>query len=109
MANKEQKKLAPATVYESVIGCKWSRQILFSVAGGIRRPGAITRRIEGLSTKVQTDCLKKMINFGILEREDYAEVPPRVEYRLTEIGQKMIEILKTVETLQLEIEARRNR
>ena len=99
----------PSTVYESVIGCKWSRQILFSIAGGVARPGAITRRIEGLTTKVQTDCLKKMTGFGILERRDFAEVPPRVEYQLSEIGQKLLEILRAVEALQSDIEAYKNR
>ena len=109
MTNKEEKNLSSATVYESVIGCKWSRQILFSIASGVARPGAITRRIEGLTTKVQTDCLKKMTGFGILERRDYAEVPPRVEYQLTGIGQRLLEILKTVEILQSDIEAHKNR
>lgn len=109
MANKEEKKSSPSTVYESVIGCKWSRQILFSIAGGVVRPGAITRHIEGLTTKVQTDCLKKMTGFGILARQDYSEIPPRVEYQLTEIGERLLEILTTVEALQLDIEARQKR
>lgn len=104
MTNKEEKS-SSATVYESVIGCKWSRQILFSIADGVVRPGAITRRIEGLTTKVQTDCLKRMTGFGILERQDYSEVPPRVEYKLTEIGCRLLEILRIVEALQLDIEA----
>jgi hypothetical protein len=79
-----------------------------SVAGGIRRPGAITRRIEGLSTKVQTDCLKKMTfrhprARGLRGSSAASRIP------LDRNRTKMIEILKTVETLQLEIEARRNR
>jgi DNA-binding HxlR family transcriptional regulator len=109
MANKQEKKLPTSTIYESVIGCKWSRQILFLIAGGVARPGKLTQSIEGLTTKVQTDCLKKMTRFGILERQDFAEIPPRVEYKLTAIGQRLLEILKAVETLQLDIETRKRR
>jgi DNA-binding HxlR family transcriptional regulator len=50
-----------------------------------------------------------MTGFGILERRNYAEVPPRVEYQLTEIGQRLLEILRTVEILQSDIEAHKNR
>ena len=108
MANKKEKISAP-TIYENVIGCKWSRQILFLIAGGVARPGAITRTIEGLTTKVQTDCLKKLTSFGILERQDFAEVPPRVEYKLTEIGNRLLNILKDVEALQNDIERQKSR
>lgn len=108
MANKEEKISTP-TIYENVIGCKWSRQILFLIAGGVARPGAITRTIEGLTTKVQTDCLKKLTSFGVLERQDFAEVPPRVEYKITEIGNRLLEILKAVEALQNDIEIQKSR
>lgn len=108
MANKEE-KISSTTIYESVIGCKWSRQILFLINDGVARPGAITRTIEGLTTKVQTDCLKKLTSFGILERQDFAEVPPRVEYKLTETGERLLEILKAVEVLQRDIEIQKNR
>ncbi|MEW6129075.1 MAG: helix-turn-helix domain-containing protein [Acidobacteriota bacterium] len=107
MANTEEKKLSTTTIYESVIGCKWSRQILFSIAQGVDRPGAMTRAIEGLTTKVQTDCLRRMTGFGIIERLSFSEVPPRVEYKLTGIGKKLLEILKQVEELQYEIEVQK--
>jgi DNA-binding HxlR family transcriptional regulator len=68
-----------AAMLEYVLGCKWSIRILTLIRQGVDRPGAITRSLEGLTPKVQNDCLGKMVGFGILERIAYAEIPPRVE------------------------------
>ncbi|NJN56200.1 MAG: helix-turn-helix transcriptional regulator [Leptolyngbyaceae cyanobacterium SL_5_9] len=92
---------------EYIVGCKWSMQILSLICHGIDRPGAITRSIDGLTTKVQNDCLSKMVNFGILEKFSYPEVPPRVEYKLTSFGRRFIAILDTIAELQREIDANR--
>jgi DNA-binding HxlR family transcriptional regulator len=90
---------------EYIVGCKWSIRILTLIRQGVDRPGAITRSIEGLTTKVQGECLNKMVSFGILERIAYAEIPPRVEYKLTPFGQRFIAILDAVSELQQEIDA----
>lgn len=94
-----------AAMLEYIVGCKWSIRILTLIHQGVNRPGAITRSIDGLTTKVQGDCLNKMVGFGILERIAYAEVPPRVEYKLTDFGQRFISILDAVSELQHEIDA----
>ena len=60
--------------------------------------------VEGLTTKVLNECLRRNIKFGILERVTYNEVPPRVEYKVTRFGTKFIRILDELETLQDEIE-----
>jgi len=62
------------------------------------------RNVEGLSTKVLNSCLRKNVEFGILERVAYPEIPPRVEYVITPFGEKFIRILDQLETLQEEIE-----
>jgi len=90
---------------EDIVGCKWSRQILALIRQGVDRPGAITRSIDGLTTKVQSDCLRKMVNLGILKKIVYPEVPPRVEYKLTSLGQQFIKILDALEELQHEVDA----
>lgn len=56
--------------------------------------------MDGLTTKVQSDCLRKMVNLGILEKIAYPEVPPRVEYELTAIGQRFVMILDDLAELQ---------
>ncbi len=90
---------------EYIVGCKWSIRILTLICQGVDRPGAITRSIDGLTTKVQNDCLNKMVSFGILEKIAYPEVPPRVEYKLTHFGQRFVAIVDTVAELQREIDA----
>lgn len=99
------KTVSAAAMVEYIVGCKWSIQILTLICQGTDRPGAITRSIDGLTTKVQNDCLNKMVSFGILEKRSYPEVPPRVEYKLTAFGQRFVVILDAVAALQHEIDA----
>ena len=88
---------------ETIYGCKWSLTVYQLLANGINRPGEMVRNVEGLSTKVLNACLKKNTEFGILERIAYNELPPRVEYNVTEFGEKFIRILDELEKLQDEI------
>ncbi len=67
---------------------------------GKRRPGVLERSVEGLTTKVMNERLKKLVDYGILERCAYAEIPPRVEYELTPFGQKFATILDAIQELQ---------
>lgn len=69
---------------------------MLHIASGIERPGALTRSIEGLTTKVQSECLRKMLQLGVLERHGFAEIPPRVEYKVTDIGLKLLEVYKAL-------------
>lgn len=71
---------------------------------GVNRPGEMVRSVEGLTTKVLNDCLRKNVEFGILERTAFPELPPRVEYAITPFGQKFMRILDELATLQDEIE-----
>jgi DNA-binding HxlR family transcriptional regulator len=103
--SKLDKSPSAAAMLEYIVGCKWSIRILTLIHQGVDRPGAITRSIDGLTTKVQGDCLSKMVGFGILERIAYGEIPPRVEYKLTIFGQRFISILDAVSELQHELDA----
>jgi DNA-binding HxlR family transcriptional regulator len=94
-----------AAVVEAVFGCKWSLRILGLIRQGICRPGAIERELTGLTTKVQNHYFRRMISLGILERVVYPEVPPHVEYRLTDFGQRFMPILDAIEQLQHELES----
>jgi DNA-binding HxlR family transcriptional regulator len=89
---------------EAIYGCKWSLTVYQLLANGINRPGEMVRGVEGLSTKVLNSCLRKNIEFGIIERIAYPEIPPRVEYVVTPFGKKFIRILDELEKLQEEIE-----
>lgn len=89
---------------EDVVGCKWSLSVLDLIAQGINRPGAMERSLDGLTTKVLNERLKKLVNYGILHRHAYPEIPPRVEYALTDFGQKFVRILDEIHKLNQELE-----
>ena len=90
MGNLAEKNLAGprdvAATVEAVFGCKWSLRILELIRQGVCRPGAIERALEGLTPRVQTYYFRRMVGLGILDRVVYPEIPPRVEYHLTEFG-----------------------
>ncbi len=88
---------------EEVIGCRWTISVLGAVARGIRRPGALERHIEGISAKVLSDRLRHFTRAGIFERVQFPEIPPRVEYRLTDFGKKFMRLIDEVEKLQNEL------
>lgn len=88
---------------ESIIGCKWSLHVLAQVRDGINRPGAMVRATDGLTTKVLNERLLKMLRFGIMEKLSYPEIPPRVEYRLTDFGRRFLKVIDAVESLQREM------
>jgi DNA-binding HxlR family transcriptional regulator len=109
MSNQDKlfsRKSAPersARMVETIYGCKWSLTVYQLLATGINRPGEMVRSVEGLTTKVLNECLRKNMEFGIVERLAYDESPPRVEYRVTPFGAKFIRILDELEMLQREI------
>lgn len=105
---KEIKKVSasPGSTYrqlEDVVGCKWSVSVLHAVAAGVLRPGALERHVQGISTKVLSERLRKLTGYGLLSRQVYAEVPPRTEYSLTQNGQKLIAIIDQIKALDGEI------
>jgi len=86
---------------ESVIGCKWSVRLLQLCAEGYSRPSALLRACPGLSAKVMNERLRKMIQFGIVQRTVVGEKPPvEVEYRLTPFGHRFMRIIEEVRRLQ---------
>jgi DNA-binding HxlR family transcriptional regulator len=93
-----------ARMVETIYGCKWSLTVYQLLSDGINRPGEMVRNVEGLTTKVLNVCLKKNIEFGILERISFNELPPRVEYHVTEFGRKFLTITEALEQLQREID-----
>lgn len=111
-ANKKRilRRMAPRHVgrmVETVIGCKWSLTVLDLVQRDVSRPGEMERSIEGLTAKVLNDCLRRFVQFGVLEKRSYPEVPPRVEYSLTKFGRKFRKALDVLDALEADFEAAR--
>jgi DNA-binding HxlR family transcriptional regulator len=101
-----KKNLRPdaGRMLEDMLGCKWSLAVLAEIRAGVGRPGQIERRIEGISKKVMNERLRKLQRFGIVDKRVFAEVPPRVEYRLTRFGSKFASLLDGVAKLQHELD-----
>lgn len=110
MISKEKifsRKAAPqqsARMVETIFGCKWSLTVYQLLAHGINRPGEMVRSVEGLTTKVLNECLRRNVRFGILERLSYPETPPRVEYRVTPFGERFLQVVEELESLQAELD-----
>jgi DNA-binding HxlR family transcriptional regulator len=73
----------------AVVGGKWKPLILFHLGNGPRRFGELRRLVAGISEKVLIQQLKELEADGILNRTDYREVPPRVDYTMTAFGQTL--------------------
>jgi len=73
--------------------------VLQAVAAGISRPGALERHVAGISTKVLSERLRKLTGYGLLDKQVYAEVPPRTEYALTANGKKLVAIIGQIRQL----------
>ena len=89
-----------AEIFEKCIGCKWTTHVLSQIRAGVHRPGQLQRTADGLTTKVLNDRLVKLVNLRIVERESFPEIPPRVEYRLTQFGEQFVQILDQIDELQ---------
>ena len=89
---------------EDIVGCKWSLAVLGLIRGGVSRPGAMEHAQPGLSKKVLNERLRKLMRYGIIDKRSYAEVPPRVEYRLTAFGDKFATLLDGIDRLQRELD-----
>lgn len=92
----EAKPTLPACPVETtltLIGDKWKVLILRDLLPGTRRFGELRKSIGSVSQKVLTAQLRSMEESGLVHRQVYAEVPPRVEYSLTELGQSLRPIL----------------
>lgn len=79
-----------------LIGNKWKVLILRDLLTGTKRFGELKKSIGGISQKVLTAQLRDMEESGLVSRKVYAEVPPRVEYPLTELGQSLKPILDSM-------------
>lgn len=103
---KTIKKSSTASRYhqlEDVVGCKWSVSVLQAVGAGVCRPGALERHIQGISTKVLSERLRKLTDYGLLDKQVFAELPPRTEYALTATGHKLVTIISQIKQLDDDI------
>jgi DNA-binding HxlR family transcriptional regulator len=87
---------------EDVVGCKWSAAVVGALQRGVNRPGKLERYIPGISTKVLTERLRKLLDYGLITRDERVGAVPHVEYSLTPTGKKLAGIIEQLHVLESE-------
>ena len=86
----------PVSYCMKIIGGKWKPIVIFLIFNEVNRFGIMQRSIEGISKQMLTKQLRELEVDGVLVRKIYAEIPPRVEYFLTEKGKSLCPIIKSM-------------
>jgi DNA-binding HxlR family transcriptional regulator len=102
MANFFEKNDCPMNATLEFIGGRWKTVILYTLSSGTRRFGELAARIPSISRKVLTQQLKELESHGLVKREQFNEIPPRVEYSLTDLGLSLGKVLQEMETWGIE-------
>lgn len=97
MLTKEELPDCPVATTVYLIGNKWKLMILRNLLARPNRFGELRKTIPGISAKVLTENLRAMEQDGIVIRTAYAEMPPRVEYKLSELGNTLRPIFSAME------------
>ncbi len=97
MLTKEEMPDCPVATTVALIGSKWKLLILRNLLARPWRFNELKKDLQGISQKVLTDSLRSLEEDGIVTRTVYPEVPPRVEYSLSELGDSMWPIIKAME------------
>ncbi|MGB0165808.1 MAG: winged helix-turn-helix transcriptional regulator [Luteibaculum sp.] len=88
--------VCPLTQAISVVGGKWKPLIIYQLYNSNKRFGQLHAAVVGISRKVLTDQLNELLRDGLIDRQEFAETPPRVEYSLTERGRALQPIFKSM-------------
>ncbi|CAM4093907.1 transcriptional regulator, HxlR family [Pedobacter westerhofensis] len=96
MKNKPDQNACPATATMALIGGRWKTIILYILSDHTRRFGEIAARMPTISRKVLTEQLKELEADGLISRTQYKEIPPRVDYAMTELGNSLTPILNDI-------------
>lgn len=92
----------PVAATLQLIGGKWKPIIMYCLRSETRRFGEISTRIPAISRKVLTEQLKELEADNLIIRQHFKEIPPRVEYSLTELGKSMAPVFLEIEKWGLE-------
>ena len=93
MENKKENIACPVTATIALIGGRWKTIILYILSDHTRRFGEIAVRMPAISRKVLTEQLKELEADGLISREQFKEIPPCVEYSLTDLGRSLEPVL----------------
>lgn len=86
-------KICPLEKAVNTISGKWKIPIIWQIHEGKKRPSEFLRGIEKVDRRVLNQHLSEMVSDGLLTKESFNELPPRVEYQLTDLGRKLVDVL----------------
>ena len=93
---KKLKTKCPAEVTVNIIGGRWKLLILYHLFQGVKRFSELQRSVSGITQKMLTQQLREMEKDGLVHREIYPQVPPKVEYSLTPLGESLRSVVDTM-------------
>jgi len=96
MKNEYQKTQCPVERSLQIIGGKWKILIIFHLSSGTKRFNELRRLIPNATQRMLTRQLRELEEHGLIERNIYPEIPPKVEYSLTELGASLNPVLKVL-------------
>lgn len=107
--NDRKKVSCPVETTIEAIGGRWKVLVIHHLLEGTKRFGELTRLLGGISARTLTRQLRELEDFGIVDRDVYAQIPPRVDYSLTALGRKLTPILHAMHNWGEEVEKLRTR
>jgi DNA-binding HxlR family transcriptional regulator len=96
-------RLGVAAITENLLKRKWSAAILRYMAKGVSDPAEITKHEVNLSTKVMSERLRSMLRYGLLARFPRPSPSTVIEYRLTPLGKKLLEMINAIDELDQQL------
>lgn len=85
-------------LFLQVIQGKWKINLLWSIHSGIKRPGELQRKIPNASRRVLDNQLNQLIKHGLVRKQSFDELPLRVEYELTTLGESLMPVIRSTAT-----------
>lgn len=79
-----------------MLGGKWKMLIIFQISQGVNRFGELKRSIPDISEKMLSQELKNLVDNRLITRKNFGEVPPRVEYQITDVGKKVLPLIEKI-------------
>jgi len=88
--------ICPVACTAEIISGKWTLLIIRDLTSGVKRFNQLERSLHGISPKTLSERLRSLEEEGIISRQTFAEVPPRVEYTLTEKGRDLVHVIESM-------------
>ncbi len=95
-SNRLDDTVCPVARTAEIISGKWTLLIIRDLAAGVKRFNQLERSLNGISPKTLSERLRSLEEEGVITRQTFAEVPPRVEYSLTEKGLDLVHVIESM-------------